>query len=125
MVVFSPSEEELPLPTIQLHYDGWLALPAEARQHLNIATGDRLDIELTEAGLLLRSARRIKEIIAPEPQAVVAQPAAAPVEPPEAVEAETTVANRGQGRPRKVVTLDLAPSVKVGGRRKSPPPLPN
>jgi AbrB family looped-hinge helix DNA binding protein len=114
---------ELSLPTIQLHYDGWLTLPAEARQHLNIATGDRLDIELTDDGLLLRPARWIKEIAAPpEPQAVVAQPAAAPVEPPEALEAEKAVAKRG--RPRKAVTPDLAPTIKVGGRRKSPPPLP-
>jgi bifunctional DNA-binding transcriptional regulator/antitoxin component of YhaV-PrlF toxin-antitoxin module len=120
MAVFAFSEIESPLPTIQLHYDGWLTLPAEARQHLDVTTGDRLDIELTKDGLLLRSARRIQEIPAPEPKAVVAQPVAAPAEPPEPAEVETVVAKRG--RPRKAVTPDLTtPSIKVGGRRKSEP----
>ncbi|HEX2526166.1 MAG TPA: AbrB/MazE/SpoVT family DNA-binding domain-containing protein [Geminicoccus sp.] len=108
------------MPTIQLHYDGWLTLPAEARRHLDVATGDRLDIELTKAGLLLRSAKQAKQIAAREPEMAVAQPAAAPAEPSEPVEAETAVAKRG--RPRKAVTPDLTPpSVKVGGRRKSLP----
>jgi AbrB family looped-hinge helix DNA binding protein len=100
-----------------LHYDGWLTLPAEAREHLNIATGDRLDIELTDAGLLLRSAKQT-EIAALAPE-VVAPPATAPVEASAPVEAETTVAKRGPGRPRKAVTSDLALGVKVGRRRKS------
>ena len=105
-----------PLPTIQLHHDGWLTLSADARKHLDVATGDRLEIELTEAGLLLRPAKQVKETIAGEPEA---QPAAAPAEPPVSVEAEMAVVKRGPGRPRKPVTQDLAPRIKVGGRRKS------
>ncbi|HEX2527174.1 MAG TPA: AbrB/MazE/SpoVT family DNA-binding domain-containing protein [Geminicoccus sp.] len=105
------------MPTIQLHYDGWLTLPAEARQHLDVTTGDRLEIELTEAGLLLRSAKQAKQTAALEPEAAVAPPAAAPAEPPETVEAVTAVAKRG--RPRKALVPDLTtPSIKVGGRRK-------
>ncbi|WP_222184213.1 hypothetical protein [Geminicoccus harenae] len=107
------------MPAIQLHYDGWLSLPADARKHLDVATGDRLEIEFTQAGLLLRAARQVKEIAAPEPEAVLAQPAAVPVEPPAAVAAERVAAKRGPGRPRKPVVQELAPRIKVGGRRKS------
>ncbi|WP_027132493.1 hypothetical protein [Geminicoccus roseus] len=106
------------MPTIQLYYDGWLSLPASARQHLDITTGARLEIEFTQPGLLLRPARQAKEIAAPEPEAVLAQPAAAPVEPPAPVAAEMEVAKRGPGRPRNPVTQELAPRIKVGGRRK-------
>jgi antitoxin component of MazEF toxin-antitoxin module len=117
VAVFASSEIESPLPTIQLHYDGWLTLPAQARQHLDVATGDRLEIELNKDSLLLRSARRIQETAALEPEAAVTPPATAPTEPPEPVDAETAVAK--QGRPRKPVTPDLTtPSIKVGGRRK-------
>ncbi|WP_191059154.1 hypothetical protein [Geminicoccus harenae] len=111
--------KQSPMPAIQLHYDGWLSLPADARKHLDVATGDRLEIEFTQAGLLLRAARQVKEIAAPEPEAVLAQPAAVPVEPPAAVAAERVAAKRGPGRPRKPVVQELAPRIKVGGRRKS------
>jgi bifunctional DNA-binding transcriptional regulator/antitoxin component of YhaV-PrlF toxin-antitoxin module len=115
--VFSPSDIELPLPTIQLHYDGWLTLPVEARQHLDVTTGDRLDIGLTEAGLFIRSARQVAAL---EPAAAVAPPTAAPAEAFKPVKAETATVRRG--RPRKAVTPDLAaPTVKIGGRRKSLP----
>jgi len=107
------------MSNIQLYYDGWLILPASARQHLNITTGDRLEIEFTQAGLLLRSARQVKEIAAPEPEAVLAQPAAAPVEPPAPVAAEMTAVKHGPSRPHKPVAQELAPRIKVGGRRKS------
>jgi bifunctional DNA-binding transcriptional regulator/antitoxin component of YhaV-PrlF toxin-antitoxin module len=103
-----------------LHYDGWITLPAEARQHLDVTTGDRLDIEFTETGLLLRSAKQTA-IAALEPEAAVTPPAAEPIKASEPVEAGTMVAKRGPGRPRKAVTPDLTPSVKVGGRRKSLP----
>ena len=112
---------EIPLPTIQLHYDGWLTLPADARQHLHLVTGDRVDIELTEAGLLLRPAKQDKEAVALEPMAAAALPAAGPSEPPAPVEAAPAIVMRGPSRPRKTVTPELALSVKVGGRRKSKP----
>ncbi|WP_191059323.1 AbrB/MazE/SpoVT family DNA-binding domain-containing protein [Geminicoccus harenae] len=107
------------MPTIHLHYDGWLSLPADARKHLDVATGDRLEIEFTQAGLLLRPARQVKSASAPEPEAVLAQPATAPVEPPAPVVAEMVAAKRKPGRPRKLVAQELAPRIKVGGRRRS------
>jgi bifunctional DNA-binding transcriptional regulator/antitoxin component of YhaV-PrlF toxin-antitoxin module len=103
-----------------LHYDGWLALPADARKHLDVATGDRVEFELTEAGLLLRPAEPVEKIAAPEPEVIVAQPAAAPVDPAP-VEAEMPAPKRAAGRPRKVMTQGLAPRIKVGGRRKNGP----
>ena len=38
-----------PMPTIKLHYDGWLALPAALRQALGMNSGDRLVAELVDA----------------------------------------------------------------------------
>jgi AbrB family looped-hinge helix DNA binding protein len=111
------------LPTIQLHYDGWLALPAEARKHLEVATGDRLEIELTENGLVLRPAKQAKEVAAPEPEAAVAaQPATAPAQPSAPVKAEKEAVK--SRRLPKTIAQDPAARVKVGGRRKSTPTVP-
>jgi bifunctional DNA-binding transcriptional regulator/antitoxin component of YhaV-PrlF toxin-antitoxin module len=110
------------LPTIQLHYDGWLTLPAEARRHLAVVTGSRLEIELTDGGLFLRPAGQAAVV---SPTAV--QTAPSPAKPelaqaktePDETAAETVLPKRGPGRPRKAVPQDLAPRIKVGGRRKS------
>jgi AbrB family looped-hinge helix DNA binding protein len=42
------------MPTIQMHYDGWLTLPAAARQKLGLGTGDRLELELVGDTVVLR-----------------------------------------------------------------------
>ena len=42
------------MPTIKLHYDGWLALPAGLRQALGLNSGDRLVAELVDGALVLR-----------------------------------------------------------------------
>ena len=107
------------MPTIQLHYDGWLTLPADARKHLDVATGDRLEVELTDGGVVLRLAEKARPANAPEPEVATAHPTAAPVEP--ALVEEAAAPKRGVGRPRKPTKQDLVPSVKVGGRRKSSP----
>jgi bifunctional DNA-binding transcriptional regulator/antitoxin component of YhaV-PrlF toxin-antitoxin module len=75
------------LPTIQLQANGWLALPAELRDHLSLTTGDRLEIESTQGALVLRPAGHGEK----------AQPTAAPAD------AVVPVVKRGPGRPRKVV----------------------
>ncbi|WP_191057720.1 AbrB/MazE/SpoVT family DNA-binding domain-containing protein [Geminicoccus harenae] len=117
--------KQSPMPAIQLHYDGWLSLPADARKHLDVATGDRLEIEFTQSGLLLRPAKQAKGAAAPDPEVVLAQPAAAPAEPPAPVEAERAAVKHGPSQPRKPVTQELAPRIKVGGRRKSTQVLSN
>ena len=113
------------MPTIQIHYDGWLSLPAEARRHLAIVTGSRLEIELADGALVLRPAQQ--QAATTSPEAVVA----APTEPEPVVEtaaepdeaaAEETTPKRGPGRPRKTVPTDPASPIKAGGRRKSTAP---
>ena len=106
------------MPPIQIHYDGWLSLPDEARRHLGLVTGSQLEIELADGMLILRpasSARAVPALPAaatPEPITAVAEPATADV--------ETAAPKRG--RPRKSVAPDLVPRIKVGGRRKSSQP---
>jgi bifunctional DNA-binding transcriptional regulator/antitoxin component of YhaV-PrlF toxin-antitoxin module len=75
------------LPTIQLQANGWLALPAELRDHLNLTTGDRLEIESTQGALVLRLAGH------GEKPKLTAAPA----------DAMVPAVKRGPGRPRKVV----------------------
>ena len=41
------------MPTLKLHYDGWLALPAGLRQKLGLKC-DRVEAELVDGGLVLR-----------------------------------------------------------------------
>jgi AbrB family looped-hinge helix DNA binding protein len=88
------------MPTLKLHYDGWLLLPAALRRQLGLNSGDRLDVELIDGTIVLRSATTakrsgdhldLKEVAAsPAPDAAgnVSQPDAAPI-------------RRGPGRPRK------------------------
>ena len=96
---------------IQLYYNGWLALPASMRQKLGLATGDRLELELTDGVIVLRPAR---QAVAPEPTAATAEPAAAP-----AAAAPVPIGKRGPGRPRKTPVMALPPRPKTRGRRKS------
>jgi antitoxin component of MazEF toxin-antitoxin module len=103
------------MATIPLHYDGWLHLPAEVYKHLNVSNGDRLEVEVIDDALVLHPARQADRTMAPEPAVAEDRPAAAPAE------AETAASKRGPGRPRKLVTQDPTPHIKVGGRRKSTP----
>src|SRR3954447_23179182 len=46
------------MSTIQVHYDGWLALPEAVRRKLGVGTGDRLEVEVADGTVVLRPARR-------------------------------------------------------------------
>ena len=46
------------MPSIKLHYDGWLALPAGLRQALGLNSGDRLEADLVDGTLVLRPAAK-------------------------------------------------------------------
>jgi AbrB family looped-hinge helix DNA binding protein len=48
------------MPTLKLHYDGWIALPAGLRQALGLSSGDRLDAELVDGALVLRPATKAR-----------------------------------------------------------------
>ena len=83
------------MPYLELHDHGWLALPAELRDRLDLRTGDRLQLELIEGGVRLRPAG---QATVPE----VAQPSLPVVVPDE------SPVKRGPGRPRKPVQAKLA-----------------
>ncbi len=114
------------LATLKLHYDGWLALPADLRHQLDLKTGDRLQAELVGGAIVLRPATAKRAPAEPAPRAgmpagsiaVASDGMAAPVK-------------RSRGRPRKVPAdaghpehlpgLDLplaAPKRKPGRPRK-------
>ena len=116
------------MSTIQMHYDGWVTLPAAARQRFNLTTGDRLEVELAGDTIVLRPARGPAASgraataeptpAAPEEPAVTAEPAAAAAPAP----VPEPVAKRGPGRPRKVpAAAALPPGLKTRGRRKGAP----
>jgi AbrB family looped-hinge helix DNA binding protein len=48
------------MPTLKLHYDGWVALPAAARRQLGLNSGNRLDVALVDGTILLRPAAKAK-----------------------------------------------------------------
>ena len=44
------------MPSVTVHYDGWLQLPERMRKALGLDTGARLEADLVDGGLLLRGA---------------------------------------------------------------------
>ncbi len=104
------------MPNVKIYHDGWIALPATLRQQLALATGDELQIERVEGGLLLRVA---KGAAMPVEEAMPV-----PVSQPVTVEPEMPV-RRKPGRPKRVaapaspVKAILPPGLRSGGRRKA------
>ena len=100
-------------------------MPAAALKKLGLATGDRLEVELTRDAIVLRRAQKTSapERAVAEPMPVAAQ---APVVTPEPVAAvaPSPVVKRGPGRPRKTPTsaAALPPSLKTRGRRRKAMP---
>ena len=97
---------------VQLHYDGWVILPAAALKRFGLGTGDRLEVEVTSDAIVLRRAQKSSatERAGAEPVLEAAEPKAATPEP---------VVKRGPGRPRKTPVAALPPSLKTRGRRKA------
>ncbi len=46
------------MPTLKLHYDGWIALPIGVRQTLGLNSGDRIEADLVDGTLVLRPAAK-------------------------------------------------------------------
>src|SRR3954453_4948759 len=46
------------MSTIQVHYDGWLALPEAVWRKLGVGTGGRLEVEFADGAVVLRPSRR-------------------------------------------------------------------
>ena len=127
------------MSTLKLHYDGWLVLPAGLRRALELESGDRLKAELVDGAIVLRPAKGKRP--ATKPEKVAEQPAAVsvPTSLPEApavakrprgrprkvsvapaqaelllgaTEAPLPSPKRKPGRPRKVVTVEVAVAVE-------------
>jgi AbrB family looped-hinge helix DNA binding protein len=98
---------------VHVHYDGWLALPAEVRQRLGLASGDRLEVELTGDAVVLRRAQKSSA-----PERAMAEPAPPAAQVPVAT-VPAPIVKRGPGRPRKTPVAALPPTLKTRGRRKA------
>jgi bifunctional DNA-binding transcriptional regulator/antitoxin component of YhaV-PrlF toxin-antitoxin module len=110
------------MTTVRLNYDGWLALPAGMRAKLGLSTGDQIDLELADGGIMLRARRSggIVEQQAPELPVAAAEPTAAA--PPPAA-AAAPVVRRGPGRPKKTELPVVPRTLKArGGKRKAATP---
>ena len=86
------------MPTLKLHYEGWVSLPAALRQQLGLNSGDRLEVDLVDGAIVLRPAATTKRPAPREDQeAAIDSPA------PDAPETLTdpVPARRKPGRPRK------------------------
>jgi bifunctional DNA-binding transcriptional regulator/antitoxin component of YhaV-PrlF toxin-antitoxin module len=125
LIVNRTSAKPSNMSKVQLHYDGWVTLPAAALKKLGLATGDRLEVGLTRDAIVLRRAQKASaaERATAEPVPVAAQ---TPVVTPEPVAtvAPSPVVKRGPGRPRKTPTsaAALPPSLKTRGRRRKAMP---
>jgi AbrB family looped-hinge helix DNA binding protein len=101
------------MPSVKIHYEGWVALPEALRQQLGLSSGDRLDAELVDGAIVLRPATKANR---PAPRREQETGADAP-------------ARRKPGRPRKQATAAGADPVTLpkrprGRPRKVRPPEP-
>jgi bifunctional DNA-binding transcriptional regulator/antitoxin component of YhaV-PrlF toxin-antitoxin module len=114
------------MATLELHDEGWLALPTSLRRKLDLKSGDRLEAELVRGTIVLRRAGRSAspQVLPAEPEAEP-EPAAAPIageaKPTSAATAspataETPPAARRTTRKPAQATLPATP--KSRGQRK-------
>src|SRR4051794_17587526 len=98
------------MPTVKLHYEGWVSLPSGLRQKLGLNSGDRLEADLVNGTIVLRPATKASHSVPRDDLA--SDPPAADV--PETLTPEATRARRKPGRPRKSEAADelAAPMVK-------------
>ena len=104
------------MPTLKLHYDGWLALPVGLRLALGLNSGDRLEVELVNGALVLRPASKARNA-APSVTSVDAYAADVPEEP--SPEPAVMPAKRKPGRPRK--TEGEGGQTGTGGKARGRP----
>jgi|tagenome__1003787_1003787.scaffolds.fasta_scaffold20910754_4 hypothetical protein len=66
------------MPSVTVHYDGWVQLPERMRKALRLDTGAQLEAELVDGGLLLRAAGAVGKHETKEASAAEAMSAEAP-----------------------------------------------
>jgi bifunctional DNA-binding transcriptional regulator/antitoxin component of YhaV-PrlF toxin-antitoxin module len=89
------------MPTLKLHYEGWVSLPSALRQKLGLGSGDRLEADLVDGALVLRPAAKTRRPARREEETTDA-PAADASEGP-SLATDAAPAKRKPGRPRKAV----------------------
>src|SRR3954469_13198953 len=85
------------MPTLKLHYDGWIALPFSLRTGLALQSGDRLEADLVDGAIVLRRRAGTR----PAGPAATSAASAEPSGPSMMPAGNTAPAKRGPGRPRK------------------------
>ena len=90
------------MPTLKVHYDGWLSLPAGLRQKLGVGSGDRLEADLVDGAIVLRPAAKTRRPARREEETPEA-PAADDASDGPPLAADAAPAKRRPGRPRKAV----------------------
>ena len=101
------------MPTLKLHYEGWVSLPAALRQQLGLNSGDRLDVDLIDGTIVLRPAAKAKRPLPPADQEAAIDPPA-PDAPETPTHADAPAGRRKPGRPRTREACDelAAPAPK-------------
>jgi bifunctional DNA-binding transcriptional regulator/antitoxin component of YhaV-PrlF toxin-antitoxin module len=104
--------------TLKLHYDGWLALPADFRRKLGLGKGQALEAQLVGGTIVLRPAgMKAAEAVEVE---VELEPELAP-EPalmePAAAEAPAKPRARRKQATATTATATLPPALKSRGRK--------
>ena len=100
---------------VRINYDGWLALPTTVRQKLGLSTGDQLELELADGGIVLRPVRAGTAEAAPAP-VTTAEPSVSATPP--AAAAAAPMVKRGPGRPRKTPLPVVPPTLKARGAKR-------
>jgi antitoxin component of MazEF toxin-antitoxin module len=103
------------MPTVKLHYDGWICLPASLCRALGLGSGDRLAAELADGAITLRPlARQTGQHQQLETAASPATSQAQEIAP----DGDSVPARRKPGRPRKDAVAEFAPP---GPRKRGRP----
>jgi bifunctional DNA-binding transcriptional regulator/antitoxin component of YhaV-PrlF toxin-antitoxin module len=100
--------------TLKLHYDGWLALPADFRRKLGLGKGQALEAQLVGGTIVLRPAG------GKAAAAVEAEPAPEPAPEPAVMEpaaAEAPAKPRARRKQATTATTALPPVLKSRGRK--------
>ena len=95
---------------LKVHFEGWVALPAEFRRQLGVGSGGEIEAQLIDGTVVLRSAVSAKGSTRPERAGMAEMAAAGTPAPsvlaaePEHVEPEpaTPPAAKRRGRPPKI-----------------------
>ena len=113
------------MATLKLHYDGWLVLPTGLRQKLGLKSGDRIDAELVDGSLLLRSAANTRSPVPPAEEVNEAAGALPPTTLPLVDDVRTT-ARKTRRTPKRTGSGDTLPASAPNRRGPAPsvPPAP-